>query len=330
MTSPFNLAGTATSEQIRRAEVHSKTCYAAWQKIGFANPSPAALSNAVIARAESRLRYGQVKRYVFKCRLQVLVVRALYRFRSFSKFQEMGKIALGLTVATLGVLAILPPLLLVSTSLKATLAGIAATVIITTSLAMLLLYSPSDLRLTQLATDVPIRHSWQSMQAEAVRRELLQAELDLTGLRKEADIRDRYLRARDAWESAKLRSKKDALLKYDWRSLAGVDFELFLGEVFRELGFGVQFTKTSRDQGVDLILTRLQERIAVQAKGYSGSVGNSAVMEVSAGMNFYQCRRAIVVTNSYFTPAAYDLARANACSLIDGSQIPALINGHIL
>jgi Restriction endonuclease len=68
--------------------------------------------------------------------------------------------------------------------------------------------------------------------------------------------------------------RKNRLLAVNWRSLRGVDFERFLVDVFEALGFTVRTTKTTGDQGVDLLAFKGKLRLAVQAKGYGGSVGN--------------------------------------------------------
>ncbi len=116
----------------------------------------------------------------------------------------------------------------------------------------------------------------------------------------------------------------------DWRSLRGVAFEDFLGDVFRSLGYGVKTTKGSGDQGADLIVTKADRRIAVQAKGYGKPVGNRAVQEAMAGRAYYGCSECAAITNSTFTPSAVALAERAGCLLIDGSRIPALIRGEIL
>jgi len=127
-----------------------------------------------------------------------------------------------------------------------------------------------------------------------------------------------------------LQSRRHRLLTCDWRSLRGQPFEDFLREVFEELGYAVEVTgKTPGDQGVDLLVARDAARIAVQAKGYAESVGNDAVQEVHTGMAFYQCHRCVVITNSRFTQQAHELAVQVGCMLIDGSQIPALLDGRI-
>lgn len=116
----------------------------------------------------------------------------------------------------------------------------------------------------------------------------------------------------------------------DWASLRGVAFENFLAEVFRALGYEVELTKASGDQGVDLLLTGKGRRVAVQAKGYSNSVGNDAVQAVFAGKRFYGCHDCVVITNSTFTNSARELATKVSCRLIDSTAIPALIAGDIL
>jgi len=125
-------------------------------------------------------------------------------------------------------------------------------------------------------------------------------------------------------------SRLQWLRSCQWTQLRAGDFEHFLAQVFEERGFSVQLTGKSGDQGVDLIVTRPDARIAIQAKGYPGStVGNDAVQQAFAGMTFYRCERCAVITNSTFTRSAYALAESVQCTLIDGSKIDDLIDGRV-
>jgi hypothetical protein len=126
-----------------------------------------------------------------------------------------------------------------------------------------------------------------------------------------------------------IKGRKYALYHSNWRDMRGVAFEEFLQSVFEALGFIVETTKGSGDQGIDLIVTSQGGKIAVQAKGYSECVGNHAVMEAFAGMKYYNCNRCVVITNSDFTRHAKDLASRIGCRLIAGSEIPALIEGRM-
>lgn len=90
--------------------------------------------------------------------------------------------------------------------------------------------------------------------------------------------------------------------------LSGKNFEKYLKPHFEKLGYNVMLTPDTNDYGADLILSNDTEKVAVQAKRYKGKVGNSAVQEVVGAMHYYKCDRAIVVTNSFFTPNAVNLA----------------------
>jgi restriction endonuclease Mrr len=89
----------------------------------------------------------------------------------------------------------------------------------------------------------------------------------------------------DAWHRSFAKKKGQELSQ-----LTGIEFEQFLAGLFRQLGYGVEMTASTGDYGADLILSKAGEKIAVQAKCYSGSVGVSAVQEVLAGQRHQHCR----------------------------------------
>ena len=109
-------------------------------------------------------------------------------------------------------------------------------------------------------------------------------------------------------------------------SLDGVAFEKILGKIFESMGYSVQFTKTSGDQGADLLLSKGDELKIVQAKCYKDNVSNSAVQEAVAAKAFYKYDLAAVATNSHFTQGAIDLAEANGVELIDRDKLIELLN----
>ena len=113
--------------------------------------------------------------------------------------------------------------------------------------------------------------------------------------------------------------------KIFWRRLSGENWEGFLADLFKAHGYSVELTKVSGDQGVDLIVQYSKVRLAVQAKGYSGSVGNAAVQEAVAGRMFYNCTHCAVITNSTFTKSARELASRTSCILIGEPEIDDLI-----
>ena len=91
----------------------------------------------------------------------------------------------------------------------------------------------------------------------------------------------------------------------------GVEFEGFVAEIFNESGYKAQVTRASHDQGIDIIAQNKKTKLGIQCKCYSGNVGNKAVQEVAAALKHYGCDKGLVVTNSYFTESAIELAESN-------------------
>jgi len=111
-------------------------------------------------------------------------------------------------------------------------------------------------------------------------------------------------------------------------TLAGVDrmdghvFERYVAELIRGQGWKkVEVTPGSGDQGVDIIAERNGIKCAIQTKRQSQPVNRRAVSDAVAGMRYYGCKRAMVVTNNRFTKSAKDLARVNACELLDRDDL---------
>ena len=103
--------------------------------------------------------------------------------------------------------------------------------------------------------------------------------------------------------------------------MEGHEFENYLEAQFRNLGYKVtNVGKNGKDFGVDLLLYRDGVKTAVQAKRYNGKVGVKAVQEIVSGREYYKADEALVVTNSYFTQPAADMARECDVILWDRSD----------
>jgi HJR/Mrr/RecB family endonuclease len=111
-------------------------------------------------------------------------------------------------------------------------------------------------------------------------------------------------------------------------SMDGIEFENFLEDLFSKRGYSVYNNKYSRDQGADLILTNIDSKIVVQAKNYAGYISNSAVQQVVAAKGFYNADEGWIVTNSYLTPSAKELAYANQIRIINRDSLTKLIQKH--
>ena len=107
----------------------------------------------------------------------------------------------------------------------------------------------------------------------------------------------------------------------DIDGLDGFAFEHLLGALFKQMNYKVEVTKSSGDQGADIIISKMGRKTVVQAKCYLNNVNNKAVQEVVAAMKFYNADAGMVVTNSYYTKGAIELAKANDIALWDRDKL---------
>lgn len=119
------------------------------------------------------------------------------------------------------------------------------------------------------------------------------------------------------------RLKRSGITQID--KMDGVQFEHYLGHLFRSQGYKAEVTRAAGDFGADLILSKEGKRIVVQAKRYSKNVGLKAVQEVQGARAHYRANGAWVVTNSNFTLQAYELAKSNNVRLISRDELVEML-----
>lgn len=110
--------------------------------------------------------------------------------------------------------------------------------------------------------------------------------------------------------------------------ISPTEFEELCASVLRSEGWDASTTKGSGDQGADVIASKNGTKLVIQCKLYSGSVGNKAVQEAIAAKAYYQANLAAVVTNSYFTPGAKELANAAGVILMDNFDLKKFAHEH--
>lgn len=104
--------------------------------------------------------------------------------------------------------------------------------------------------------------------------------------------------------------------------MTGDEFEQRLGILFEKLGYKVDYVGSHRgDYGADLVIEKASVRRVVQAKRHTSYIPERAVQEAVAAIKMYKAQRAMVVTNNYFSRAAWTLARANNVELWDRDEL---------
>lgn len=104
----------------------------------------------------------------------------------------------------------------------------------------------------------------------------------------------------------------------------GYHFERFVSDLYSTYyNVSVKLNGKSNDKGVDLIV---ENKIGIQAKYYSTSLGIKAIQEIHTGIAYYGLEQGIVVTNLSFNSNATDFAKQVGIKLIDGNEILLMIN----
>lgn len=127
------------------------------------------------------------------------------------------------------------------------------------------------------------------------------------------------LEARQRWNSFYIWKSFDEVCE-----MGGEGFERYLVKLLKAKGYtNARQTKRGADQGIDILYTDNDgNKVGIQAKRYKDAVGNRAVQELLGGMVYYQCQIGIVITTSYFTRSAKELAaKDNRVSLWDSKNL---------
>src|SRR5215212_11065856 len=104
-------------------------------------------------------------------------------------------------------------------------------------------------------------------------------------------------------------------------AMSGGQFEVFVAQVLRALGYRTTVLGGSGDQGVDIIAVSQGGKVALQCKNYRKPVGNKPVQEVYAGSKHHRCDEAWVVAPAGYTKGAYELAQSVGVSLFNAGSI---------
>ncbi len=114
-----------------------------------------------------------------------------------------------------------------------------------------------------------------------------------------------------------------------WEAMDGVEFERELGGLFRAIGYGVERTPISGDQGVDLVLRKNGETTVVQCKAHKNGVGPAVARELFGSMVAFGAQRAILACTGGFTKGVYEFVKGKHIHLLDASAIARMTEGVV-
>lgn len=120
------------------------------------------------------------------------------------------------------------------------------------------------------------------------------------------------------------RAKEERISKMGLREIDimdGLEFGQWCAWLLQQKGYSVKMTKGGNDRGADMIAQKDGHKFAVLCKRYMSHVNIKAVQEVIAAKHYYQCDRATIITNWYFSQNAMEMANAVDVLLIDRDKL---------
>jgi len=143
------------------------------------------------------------------------------------------------------------------------------------------------------------------------------------------ELKEKSQELRPRGNEEKEAAKPAGINIYALDNLSGREFEYFLKWLFEGMGYSVQLTKITADSGVDLVVNRDNEKIAVQAKRYKRTmkISNNVILKTHGGKDIYGCSKSMVVATSYFTEQAVKDAKKLNIELWDRDTLSAKIDG---
>lgn len=106
------------------------------------------------------------------------------------------------------------------------------------------------------------------------------------------------------------------------------DFEKLVSELYESLGYETELTEQTDDGGVDILVSREEENLAIQAKRYKArnKVSQPQMREYAfLTHDLDEVDRIVVVTTSSFTEGAQKIADRHNVELINGAELVQLI-----
>ena len=90
------------------------------------------------------------------------------------------------------------------------------------------------------------------------------------------------------------------------------EYESQVASYFAELGYHTRQTAASGDYGVDVFAENEDERLAIQVKMYGHTtrrVNRQMMMELHGAKDYFDCHKAVLVTDGEFLPDALEVAQ---------------------
>jgi restriction system protein len=114
----------------------------------------------------------------------------------------------------------------------------------------------------------------------------------------------------------------------DINKLNPLEFEIFVKELYKKLGYNSWITQRTHDHGADVIAEKNSKRIAIQVKYSKKNINGYGIYQTERGKHNYKADKGICVTNSRFTNQAKLDALRYDIQLMDTDEISRFLRKY--
>ncbi len=104
-------------------------------------------------------------------------------------------------------------------------------------------------------------------------------------------------------------------------TMPGKEFEVYVARWLKDQGYEDVTLTEYYDHGADIIAKKDGIKWGIQVKRYSNIVRLEPIRQAVLALKHYQCDQAMVITNSFYSSRAKELANQHNCVLIDGQYL---------
>ena len=110
------------------------------------------------------------------------------------------------------------------------------------------------------------------------------------------------------------------------------EFEMFVGDLFRKMGYDVELTPSTGDYGVDVVAKKDGNTVAIQVKKYEQGnlIGTQVVQQTLGAMWKVKADQSIIVTTSGFTVYAKEQAKEAPIELWDKKALHEMVRKYMV
>jgi len=121
-------------------------------------------------------------------------------------------------------------------------------------------------------------------------------------------------------------------LENNFEDYSPQEFQRFVGELFKKMGYSVEIGKYAQDFGIDLVGKKENETIVVEVKKWQigNNVSNEVVRSVLGAMWKAKANKAVIVTTSGFTVLALEQAKGAPVELWNGDVLRSLVEKYFV